>query len=38
MYSLAVKKQLRELLMSSDNAITIEEARKKHAKRSLFFI
>ncbi len=33
MYSLAVKEQLRELLMSSDNTITIEEARKKHAKR-----
>ena len=33
MYSLAVKEQLRELLMSSKNSITIEEARKRHAKK-----
>jgi len=33
MYSLAVKEQLRELLMSSKNSITLEEARKRHAKK-----
>jgi len=33
MYSFAVKEQLREFLMSSDNTITLEEARKRHVKR-----
>ena len=32
-YRLAVKEQLREFLMSSDNAISLEEARKRHTKR-----
>jgi len=32
-YSLAVKEQLREFLMSSENTITLEEARRRHAKR-----
>lgn len=29
MYSLAVKEQLREFLMSSENTMTLEEARKR---------
>lgn len=33
MYKLAVKEQLREFLMSSENTITLEEARKRHTKR-----
>ena len=33
MYKLAVKEQLREFLMSSDNTMTLEEARKRHAER-----
>ncbi|PIN76289.1 hypothetical protein COV18_00040 [Candidatus Woesearchaeota archaeon CG10_big_fil_rev_8_21_14_0_10_37_12] len=33
MYKLAVKEQLREFLMSSENTITLEEARKRHKKR-----
>ncbi len=33
LYSLAVKEQLRELLMSSENTMTIEEAMAEHAKR-----
>ena len=33
MYKLAVKEQLNEFLMSSDKTITLEEARKRHAKR-----
>ncbi len=32
-YSFAVKGQLREFLMSSENTITIEEARKRLNKR-----
>jgi hypothetical protein len=28
MYSLAVKEQLRELLLSSENALTLNQARK----------
>ena len=32
-YSLAVKEQLREFLMSSENTINLDEARKMHAKR-----
>jgi hypothetical protein len=32
-YRLAVKEQLREFLMSSDNTISLEEARKRHAER-----
>ncbi|MFA6073689.1 MAG: hypothetical protein WC758_06240 [Candidatus Woesearchaeota archaeon] len=32
LYSLAVKEQLREFLMSSQGTITLEEARKRHAK------
>ena len=32
-YSLAVKEQLREFLMSSENTISLDEARKMHAKR-----
>jgi len=33
LYDLAVKEQLRELLMSSENTITIDEARRRHTKR-----
>jgi hypothetical protein len=33
MYNLAVKEQLREFLLSSDNTISLAEARKRHAKR-----
>ena len=33
MYKLAVKEQLRELLMSSENTISIDEARKRHKQR-----
>ena len=32
-YNLAVKEQVTEFLMSSENCITLEEARKRHAKR-----
>jgi len=32
-YSLAVKGQLRELLMSSENTISLEEARERAKKR-----
>ena len=32
-YSLAIKEQLREFLMSSENTISLEEAQKRHAKR-----
>jgi predicted CopG family antitoxin len=33
MYQLAVKEQLREFIMSSENTISLEEARKEHKKR-----
>ena len=33
MYKMAVKEQLRELLMSSDNTISLKEARKELDKR-----
>ena len=33
MYKMAVKEQLREFLMSSENTITIEEARKDLDKK-----
>jgi len=33
MYKLAVKEQLKEFLMSSENTMTIEEAKKEHSKR-----
>jgi len=33
MYKLAVKEQLREFLMSSEGTITLDEAKKRHAKR-----
>jgi len=33
MYDLAVKEQLREFLLSSENTITLAEARKRHAER-----
>ena len=33
MYRLAVKEQLRELLLSSENTISLDEARKRHAKK-----
>ena len=33
MYKLAVKEQLNEFLMSSNDTITLKEARKKHAQR-----
>ena len=33
MYRLAVKEQLREFLLSSENTITLEEARRRLAKR-----
>ena len=32
-YRLAVKEQIREFLMSSDNTISLEEARKRHTER-----
>jgi hypothetical protein len=32
-YSLAVKEQLREFLMSSENTLTLAEARKKLSKK-----
>ena len=32
-YSLAVKEQLREFLMSSENTITIEDAKRKLEKK-----
>lgn len=33
MYKLAVKEQLREFLLSSENTISLAEARKRHAER-----
>ena len=33
MYKLAVSAQLREFLMSSDNTISLEEARIRHSKK-----
>lgn len=33
LYSLAVKEQLREFLMSSENTISLEQARNLHAKK-----
>ena len=33
LYNLAVKEQLREFLLSTENTITLEEARKRLAKR-----
>jgi len=33
MYALAVKEQLREFLLSSDNCISIEEARRELNKK-----
>jgi predicted DNA-binding ArsR family transcriptional regulator len=33
LYSMAVKEQLREFLMSSGKAMTLEEAKRRHAKR-----
>ena len=33
MYGLAAKEQLREFLMSSENTISLDEARKRLAKR-----
>ena len=33
MYRLAVKEQLRELLLSSEKTISLDEARKRHAER-----
>ena len=33
LYDIAVQQQLRELLFSSKNTITLEEARKRHAQR-----
>ena len=33
MYTLAVKEQLNEFLMSSDKTITLEEAKRKHAQK-----
>ncbi len=33
MYTLAVKEQLREFLLSSQGTITLEEAKKRHAQR-----
>jgi hypothetical protein len=32
-YKLAVKEQVTEFLMSSENTITLDEARIRHAKR-----
>lgn len=32
-YTLAVREQLREFLMSSEGCITIEEAAKRHKKK-----
>ena len=33
LYAIAVRQQLHELLFSSKNTITLEEARKRHAQR-----
>ncbi|MBS3138043.1 hypothetical protein J4232_06435 [Candidatus Woesearchaeota archaeon] len=33
MYKLAVKEQLREFLLSSENTISLAEAHKRHAER-----
>ncbi len=33
LYSMAVKEQLREFLMSSENTITLDEAKALHKKR-----
>lgn len=33
MYSLAVKEQLRQFLMSSEGTLTLEEARKRLSKK-----
>ncbi|HIH15096.1 MAG: hypothetical protein QT08_C0007G0005 [archaeon GW2011_AR17] len=33
LYQMAVKEQLREFLLSSENTISLEEARKRHAER-----
>ena len=33
MYKMAVKEQLREFLMSSENTITLEEAKKRHFEK-----
>ena len=33
LYNIAVKEQLRDLLMSSKNTISLEEARRRHAAR-----
>lgn len=33
LYHFAVKEQLRELLLSSTNSISLAKARKQHAKR-----
>ncbi len=32
-YRLAMKEQLRELLLSSENAISLDAARKRHAEK-----
>ena len=33
LYSIAVKEQLREFLMTSKNTISLEEARKRHENK-----
>tara|TARA_Y100000310_G_C20497992_1_gene722514 strand:+ start:465 stop:668 length:204 start_codon:yes stop_codon:yes gene_type:complete len=33
MYKLAIKEQLKEFLLSSENTISLEEAKKRHKKR-----
>jgi hypothetical protein len=33
LYKIAVKEQLKEFLMSSDNTITLEEAKKRHSQK-----
>ncbi|MBU1202398.1 MAG: hypothetical protein KJ583_07750 [Nanoarchaeota archaeon] len=33
MYSMAVKEQLRQFLMSSENTITLDEARKRLSRK-----
>jgi hypothetical protein len=33
LYKIAVKDQLKELLMSTENTITLEEARKRHSQK-----
>jgi len=33
LYDIAIKQQLREFLLSSENTISLEEAKKRHIKK-----